>query len=366
MIEKMKLVEKFAARLLGCLTVGLLAVGCSSSATEEPLAPVDPDDAPVEIVLNGGISLAVDPAAPVQASLASDTRAIINPVHDDLQISILRVDATDATPTYPAYSTFSSALNATLYKFVSGSTTPHEMGEIEFATPQFYLANGYKTKLIGWYPQVGTGAKTSQFANGVVTCDIDGDTDIMLSGEQSGDKNAKISSPLAFDHLLTRIQVSAYAETDDAKTVWGKIEKIELKDQGGKKCQITLPSSTGFVAPASASNLKLAANTVDAGTAIVFPLELGVKDASGKNAKECGYAMFEPVAAVAPNPATVTLVVTTEKTTKEVPVKVTGGFLKGTAYSVVLKFTAAGIEPTGSITKWEDHTWGTGEGEIEL
>ncbi len=391
----MKFIKKFAARSFACFAVGLLAVGCSSSAADEPLAPVDPDDAPVEIVLNGGISLAVDPSAPVQASVPFDTRSIVNAAHDDLQISILRLDATDATPTYPAYNTYSTALNATLCKFVSGSTTDGEKGEINFATAQFYQTNGLKTKLIGWYPQVGA-TPGSSIASGVVTCDIDGDTDIMLSDEQAGDKNNKITTPLNFSHLLTQIQVSAYAATSDAKNVWGGILDVSVKDENGKQCKITLPGGTGNVvcelpSGSTKSDLPLIKKelagvndikgkdgssvygpAVGAGTA--NPLELGVYESdTKKNAKLLGYAMFAPLVPVSPaTSVTLTLKVTTEKGSKDVPITLTGseGFKEGKAYKLTLKFTATGIVPSGMITDWQTHTWGTNpgdfDGEIEL
>lgn len=389
-------IKKFAVRLSVACAVAMFGVGCSSSAADEPLAPVDPDDAPVEIVLNGGISLAVDPDASVLASVPSDTRAIINADHDALPISILRRDATDATPTYPAYSVSSlTALNATLGKFVSGSTTAGEMGEISFATTQYYQTNGFKTKLIGWHPQVGTSAGTSTFASGVVTCNIDGDTDIMLSDEQAGDKTNKISTALAFSHLLTQIQVSAYAATDDAKTVWGGIVDVSIKDEGGKQCEITLPSTVNYGVPtgSSASDLPLVKKELAGVNAITGknggsdaygpavgggtanPLELGVLSGSTKNEKLLGYAMFAPLvpASGSSDPSvTLTLKVTTEKGTKDVPIKLTGaeGFKEGKAYKLTLKFTATGIVPLGTITGWVDHTWGTNpgdfNGEIEL
>jgi len=384
----MKLIKKFAARTFACLVVGLLGVGCASSGADEPLVPVDPDDAPVEIVLNGGISLAVDPDAPVVASVPADTRAIINAAHDDLQISILRLDATDATPTYPAYNTYSTALNAKLGKFVSGSTNAGEMGEISFATAQFYQTNGLKTKLIGWYPQVGATPGTT-FAAGVVTCNIDGDTDIMLSDEQAGDKTNKITTPLAFSHLLTQIQVSAYAATSDAKTVWGGILDVSIKDENGKQCEITLPGGAGNVkcdvpTGSSASDLPLVKKELagvnpikgtdgTTGYSSTNPLELGVLSGSTKNDKLLGYAMFAPLVPVSPaTSVTLTLKVTTEKGTKDVPITLTGseGFKEGKAYKLTLKFTATGIVPSGTVTGWVDHTWGTNpgdfNGEIEL
>ncbi len=394
----MKFIKKFAARSFACFAVGLLAVGCSSSAVDEPLAPVDPDDAPVEIVLNGGISL---PAADgiACAALASDvsasaTRAAVNAKHGELPISILRLDET-SSGTYQAYS------NGTLLTAKLGAATAEPtngVGQatgITFIPAQYYLTNGLKTKLIGWHPQVGTATGTSKFVSGVVTCDIDGDTDIMLSDESAdGDKGTAISKPLNFKHLLTQIQVSAYAATSDAKDVWGGILDVSVEDEGGKQCEITLPGGAGKVkcempSSGSASDLPLIKKdesenvikgkdgstaygpAVGAGTA--NPLELGVLSGSAKNDKLLGYAMFAPlVPASGTSSVTLTLKITTEKDTKNLPITLNGstGFEAGKAYQLTLKFTATGIDPQGEITDWVDHEWGTGEndfkGEIEL
>ncbi len=371
----MKFIKKFAARSFACFAVGLLAVGCSSSATDEPLAPVDPDDAPVEIVLNGGISL---PAADgiACAALASDvsapaTRAVVNAEHDELPISILRRDQSGTPLAYPDYKD-GELLKAELG--ASSSSTDFVSG-ITFDDTQYYLPDAAKkTKLIGWHPQNTPDSETDkkvQFSttDGVVLFKIDGASDIMLSNEVEGDKNDKFTADAAkqlkFEHLLTQVQIKAYAADQAAKDKWGKIKSIKLQGEGGKTCKVTLAENNGssesFAAPATAADLPLAQETAG-------EVELGV---GSSNAAACGYAMFQPTAAGAATPLTL-LVETTNGGTQTV--KITSdkvaSFDKGKAYKLTLKITITGADPNGQITDWEDHTWGTNtgdfDGEIEL
>ncbi len=369
----MKFIKKFAARTFACFAVGLLAVGCSSSATDEPLAPVDPDDAPVEIVLNGGISL---PAADgiACAALASDvsapaTRAVVNAEHDELPISILRRDQSGTTSlAYPAYKD-GELLKA---KLGASSSTDFVSG-ITFDVTQYYLPDAAKkTKLIGWHPQVSESPATDvQFSttDGVVSFEIDGASDIMLSNEVEGGKNDKFTADAAkqlkFSHLLTQVQIKAYAADQAAKDKWGKIKSIKLQGEGGKTCKVTLvennASSELFAAPATAADLPLAQETAG-------EVELGVGKA---DAKECGYAMFQPTAAGAATPLTLLVETTNGGTqTVEITSDKVASFDKGKAYKLTLKITITGANPSGEITGWEDHTWGTNtgdfDGEIEL
>ncbi len=371
----MKFIKKFAARSFACFAVGLLAVGCSSSATDEPLAPVDPDDAPVEIVLNGGISL---PAADgiACAALASDvsapaTRAVVNAEHDELPISILRRDQSGTTSlAYPAY-TAGELLKA---KLAASSSTDFVSG-ITFDVTQYYLPDAAKkTKLIGWHPQNTPDSETDkkvQFSttDGVVSFEIDGASDIMLSNEVEGGKNDKFTADAAkqlkFEHLLTQVQIKAYAADQAAKDKWGKIKSIKLQGEGGKTCKVTLAendaSSESFVAPATTADLTLAQETAG-------EVELGV---GSSNAAACGYAMFQPTAAGAATPLTLLVETTNGGTqTVEITSDKVASFDKGKAYKLTLKITITGANPSGEITGWEDHTWGTNtgdfDGEIEL
>ncbi len=365
----MKFIKKFAARSFACFAVGLLAVGCSSSAVDEPLAPVDPDDAPVEIVLNGGISL---PAADgiACAALASDvpapaTRAAVNAEHDALPISILRRDQSGTPLAYPDYK------DGELLKAELGASTSSDfVSGITFDVTQYYLPDAAKkTKLIGWHPRVSESPATAvQFSttDGTVSFEIDGASDIMLSNEVEGDKNDKFTAAakqLKFEHQLTQVQIKAYAADQAAKDKWGKIKSIKLKGEGGKTCKVDFDATpiTSFAAPTPTTDLPLAQETAG-------EVEL---DVGSSNAVECGYAMFQPVDAGAATPLTLLVETTNGGTqTVEITSDKVASFDKGKAYKLTLKITITGANPSGEITGWKDHTWGTNpgdfDGEIEL
>lgn len=393
----MKLNARIADLLVAGFAVAILGAGCSSSATEERVSPVEPDGELVEIVLNAGVSFAVAPDQ-LQASLPSETRAIINGKHAELDLSILRRDQAGDPLTYPAYTTVTSdkVLKAKLGVVDDAATST--ISRITFTKSEHYLANGYKTELIGWYPAVSTApADAVTYASGVVTFKVDGESDIMLSNAAEGSKKdgdkfsdyATVSAKLlTFSHLLTQIKVTAYAVDEDAQKAWGKITGIKLKEQGATTCAVTLPgtkdSEIVFTQDASATDktLSLVAKKADDDAAITYPLELPLATLGGTNGTTvtaendtaCGYAMFQPLTTAG---SKLTLLVSTEKATDwpvVIPLPANGtngnGFLKGVAYGIRLKFTAKEIEPSGQITAWEDYEWPTGDddfkGEIEL
>lgn len=421
----MKLNARIADLLVAGFAAVVLGAGCTSSSVD--VRPVKPDGELVEIVLNAGVPLSAAPDAPVLASLPSETRAIINAVHDTLSLSILRLDAKDATPTYPDYKD-GTLLKAVLAAAATADADKTSTTGIAFKKDdgktnerQNYLANGYKTKLIAWYPQVSDApadAVTFNTADGTVSFKVDGESDIMLSDEKAGSKangdlfsgnkdtsgNADAATDktkvLAFAHLLTQIKVSAYAVDTDAQTAWGKITGIKLKDQGGKTCKITLPGTAAgsitFTAPSTlepmtlvkkkaADDAEIEGDTAGSeySTTNGLTIPTATVDTDGaitkKNDTPCGYAMFEPLLPPSDGSKTkLTLLVSTEKATDwevDLSLPTNGGtsgdgFLKGVAYTIVLRFTAKAITPSGQITDWVDHEWPTGDddfkGEIEL
>lgn len=390
----MKLNARIADLLVAGFAVAMLGAGCSSSATEERVSPVGPDGELVEIVLNAGVSFAVAPDQ-LQASLPSETRAVINGKHGVLDLSILRRDQAGDPLAYPLYTAVASTnvLKAKLAAVVDGAT--NNITEITFDPKAHYLANGNKTELIGWYPAVSTApADAVTYASGVVTFKVDGESDIMLSnaaegskkdGDKFSDYGTVSAKLLTFKHLLTQIKVTAYAVDEDAQKAWGKITGIKLKEQGATTCAVTLPgtqdSEIVFTQDASVTDktLPLVAKKSDDDAAITYPLELPLatldsdnnNKITAENDTACGYAMFQPLTTAG---SKLTLLVSTEKATDwpvEIALPANGangnGFLKGVAYGIRLKFTAKEIKPSGQITDWEDHTWtGDFKGEIEL
>ena len=291
----------------------------------------------VEIRVSAGITSAVSPS----------TRAVVDGMinsnfTENLDVAFVRAD--EGGSGYGDYG--GTALIGTV---------AHAGKTLSFSNPvQYYLANGKKTKLIGWYPR-RTGVSYTQASREVNFGDIDGKTDLMATVLYEGSKGTKIPS-IAFNHLLTQFSIKVYAPDAATQALWGKVTAITIT---GKKqnCTITLPEKTAnagvavtptFTGTADLDLVK--ADPATPTTAISYPLTLGV-GATATNAAMAGYAMFAPQA----NGGTaVELQINTEtgglqKPTVAIP---TGGFLPGSAYEITLKFSSSAITPTVSVVDW--------------
>ena len=172
----MKKLSFFSAALL---LAAVFSAGCSKD--RKPSVKPTPDkDAPVEILLSGGVVPATS-AEVRTAHLPPLTRAVINAEHGALEVSFARLDQLDDGQ-YPAYATLSAALPATL----AANTGEVSSEACSFATSQYYLSRetNNNTKVWWWYPRAVPAA-------GVVTLNIDGGTDIMLTQELEGCKVAE-------------------------------------------------------------------------------------------------------------------------------------------------------------------------------
>lgn len=315
----------------------LLAVftACSADAPME----MTQDDDRVEIRVNSSIVSSVEPA----------TRAVVEGMINstfgtDLDVAFVRADADDASGNYTGYKT--SALAGT----VNTSKT------LAFSPAEYYLANGNKTKLIGWYPR-RDGVTFASDTRVVSFGAIDGKTDIMVTPLKEGNKTTAISD-LAFSHLLTQISVKVYAPDEATQKLWGTVNSIAI---AGKKqtCTVTLPEATstdgttvGSLAFTGTDDLDLVKvnPTASPSTAISYPLTIGIADnADAATVTTAGYAMFAPQAT-----GKIELKIALSaggNQTAQVAVP-TGGFKAGTSYAITLKFTSAGVTPTVSVTDW--------------
>lgn len=317
----------------------LAMCGCSKSHSGGDPEPFVGER--VQIALSGGIARSVTPdGVSSSASLPPTSKAVIGSDYaGTLAVAFARLDQGE-DGTWPEYSSVTAPLEATL---AAGS------GEraIAFTVPQYYLSRGTNndTRLVGWYPR-GT------WSAGSVSFTIDGQTDIMLTGELTGNKSTgsrfgETGKVFTFAHKLTRLNIKAYAADDASAAIWGQITAngIVLKEQT-TTCAVALPATVTF--GSGSADLTLPAKAVADDAAITYPPTL---PSGADNAIECGYAMIRPVNAG----SSVTLAVTTSAGgTYEVPVTLTEGFKEGYAYDVSLKFTATGIEPTATIGAWED------------
>lgn len=314
--------------------------GCSKS---EPAVGPGPSDGeqPVRIVLSGGVARSVGPeSVSFPALLPRESKAVIGSDYaGTMAVAFARLDQAE-DGTWPAYNSVAAPLEATLA--AGGGNRA-----ITFTVPQYYLTRNTNndTRLVGWFPE-GT------FNAGSVAFGIDGQTDIMLTEELSGNKAADNRFGVAgrvftFAHKLTRLNIAAYAVDDAAAALWAGIAEngIVLKGQA-TTCTVALPATVTF--GSEDADLALPARKVADDAAIAYPLVL---PSGTDNAVECGYAMIRPVAAA----SSVTLAVTTSAgDTYEVSVSHAEGFKAGYAYNVTLKFTATGIEPSATIGAWED------------
>ena len=206
----MKKLSFFSAALL---LAAVFSAGCSKD--RKPSVKPTPDkDAPVEILLSGGVVPATS-AEVRTAQLPPLTRAVINAEHGALEVSFARLDQLDDGQ-YPAYATLSAALPATL---AANTGEVSSEAAISFATSQYYLSRetNNNTKLVGWYPRAVPAA-------GVVTLNIDGGTDIMLTQELEGCKVAEsrfgtTGKVFTFAHQLTQFRFKAYAADAAAPAV---------------------------------------------------------------------------------------------------------------------------------------------------
>ena len=316
----------------------LVAVAAmASSCTQSDVIGLSSDDN-VEIRVSAGITSAVSPS----------TRAVVEGMinsnfAEDLEVSFARADEGDAG--YKDYE--ATALIGTV---------AHAGKTLSFSNPvQYYLANGKKTKLIGWYPR-DTKVSYTRDTRVVDFGEIDGKTDLMATVLYEGSKGAKFPS-IAFNHLLTQFSIKVYAPDAAAQGLWGTVKSIKIS---GKKqtCTITLPEKTEAAGVAvtptftGAADLDLieANPTVTPATVISYPLTLGV-GTTAASAVLAGYAMFAPQTN---GTSAVELQINTEtgglqKPTVAIP---TGGFLPGNAYEITLKFSSSAITPTVSVVDW--------------
>lgn len=315
----------------------LVAVAAmASSCTQSDVIGLSSDDN-VEIRVSAGITSAVSPST--RAALDG---MINSNFTENLEVSFARAD--EGGTGYDDYE--ATALEGTV---------AHASKTLSFAPAKYYLANGKKTKLIGWYPR-DTKVSYTRDTRVVDFGEIDGKTDLMATVLYEGSKGAKFPS-IAFNHLLTQFSIKVYAPDAAAQGLWGTVKSIKIS---GKKqtCTITLPEKTEAAGVAvtptftGAADLDLieANPTVTPATVISYPLTLGV-GTTAASAVLAGYAMFAPQAN---GTSAVELQINTEtgglqKPTVAIP---TGGFLPGNAYEITLKFSSSAITPTVSVVDW--------------
>jgi predicted secreted hydrolase len=208
-------------------------------------------------------------------------------------------------------------------------------GTITMNPTQYYLDNEYKSRFIALDP-----APTESF-----TYTIDGDTDIIASQVVEGNKTSIITTPMAFEHLLTQVKVFVKAETDAAVTKWGAIKTISIKSTP-LTATVTLPNPPAALSIATITGIEASRADlliVHTGDNMSIPIT---------TAGSYGYAMFLPTT------GPLTLTIETENYTIEKTTTATT-FVAGKVYPIELKFTATALSVSVSPNNATLDAWDT-------
>lgn len=294
----MKRMDKTILLLLAAACI----CACSKDSSEGSLVPAD-DNAPVEIVLNGGISAVMTKADPAETATC-------------------RIAAWESKA--------GSVSNYSSTAWENGSTSVSSTsGAITLNPARQYNADGdTKTYIKGWAPDIAS-------TNGKVSfTTTDGSVDVLYTGDAiSGSKTDKFSSsrPLTFKHKTSKLIFKVQAGTGLAANT--TLTNIWVKGARVPK-EINLATDSVTFQPAAS---ELAAYGLTSGTAI------------NSTAADAGSLMIAPAEPV------VLKVQTSNATYDDVVLKtdnVNIQLAEGNAYTVTLTFGQPGIELTSSITPW--------------
>lgn len=309
------------------LLILLLVCSCTQSQTDDSST----DD--LRIRLSAGMSV------------QSQTRGIIDTGYaQELKLNFLLVPQDEGTGDYPLYSSIPSGMQLPALRPAGEG---YQEVSFEQGSEQYYPARETRNrvKMLGWYPRVN--GSTVTMDSGVLTFEIDGARDVMLTPEvegskAAGDRFSDTGKEFTFNHLLTQLRVKAYAVDAAAARTWGAVSSVQVKSRL-PFCKVTLPATVGF--EGTATDLPLVERTVAGDVAIAYPLALPTGE---DNALECGYAMTNPVDL----PSGLTLEVTTlYGGTRDVPLEAQN-YRSGKAYAINLRFTATGISAKAQISEW--------------
>lgn len=221
----------------------MLAMAAMVSCSNEN-EQIDGINGKVEIKMTAGVGNVITKAAIGQGASGA--------LSNDLGVFFHRHDGTTAD-----WTALSPALPATIAT----------AGTITFGTTQYYTIDGNKSHFFGYYP---TGAAT----DGVITWDLDGTKDIIISDEQVGDKTTTQGLKFAFNHKLTLLKFKVKAENAVADE---KITSITIKNQENKASYtpetkaFACIGSTDLATEAPTTNADITTVGIDGGTLLLAP-----------------------------------------------------------------------------------------------
>lgn len=306
------------------LSAALLLTGCS----KEPVWERDTRS-----------QISVDALFPATVSAGGATRAAADG-NTALTLSFVRADESAAG----TYGTYGAALSGT-----------RDAGAAEqaltFDPVQYYLTDGLKTRMAGWYPggaaEAGGPEGFYDAAAGTVSWTIDGGQDILLAAPREGSKTAKMPV-FEFRHALAQLQFSFYAESETALEQWGKIQGVAVRGQRA--------AAAFTLAGATDDNLKV---TFTGDATETFAAE-NFTELTAPAGKDNAVGGGDPVM-IAPQetPCRLTVEVTTERQGVQTAVVSARAYAAGEAVKICIRLAEQNltIDPEGcEITPWSGVT----------
>ena len=230
---------------------------------------------------------------------------------------------------------------------------------LAFDLTQYYLTNGLKTRMTGWYPgggaEAGGPAGHYAAAAGTVNWTIDGRQDILLAASRQGSKTSAMPA-FEFRHALAQLRFHVYAENDIALEQWGKILGVAVCGQR--------VAATFTPADATDDDLKL---TFTGDASAKFAAANFTELTAPAGTKDDAAAAGDPVM-IEPQEAScrLTVEITTEKRGIQSAVVSGRAYLAGQSVKICIRLAEqfVSIDPEGcEIVPWDNVTQ-TGDNEV--
>lgn len=281
-----------------------LMAGCSNDEENGCISP--PSEDPVEIKVSAGVS-GIQTKAPVNTGQSVTANFVASVNGGDYSAALW-----NATGTFTASSTASAAFS--------------------LSPAQYYPVDGSTIHIKGYYPQGTLSGNTVTFS------ETDGSSDVMISGEASGNKTTSGALAFTFNHLLTQLQFTFKAGAGFPAT--GRtVTSITLKNQQ-TPASLNIKDGTVSYNPVG-DGITLTgtyAISADPGTtATVYPM-----------VKSGATSVVMDIVAGGVTYPNVTVSLNTET---------------GKAHNIILTFTPKGITASAIITPWI--TGGTGSSVVQ-
>ncbi len=214
---------------------------------------------------------------------------------------------------------------------------------VSWTTQRYYAPDGKTTYMKAWSP-----AGTFSTDNTVSFTNTDGSVDVLLAPVVSGSKTAKVSTPLAFEHMTSQIKFLVKKGTGLAEGT--TIKSITIKDA-------ELPTGFDLTKAIDAEGAVTYAEAKD----LTVPNIDGTKEITNTTAGDpVGDAvMIKPIVS---KTFTVDIATNNASYANKTVTVTTDQVLAGYAYEITLTFGQAGVELTATVAEWKT---ATGSAEIQ-